>query len=105
MDNSDYYDNISKKILELLTEFSNYINRISLLNDSLLTNKLFSRNTSFIEYVYYFGVGRYFHFRCMGYMEALVLTKCYSVESLCYWQNMLVMPASNNFMTALANLE
>lgn len=71
----------------------------------MLTNKPCSCKTSFIEYVYYFAIGRYFHFRCMGYMEALVLTKCYSVESLCYWQNMLVIPASNNFMSALANLE
>lgn len=105
MNNSACYDNISTKMLELLTEFSNYINRISMLNDSLLTNNLFNSNTDFNQYIYYFSIGRYFHFRCMGYMEALVLTKCYSVKSLCYWKNMLVMPASNNFMTALGNLE
>lgn len=96
-----YYDNISTEMLKLLTEFSNYINRISALNNSLLTNILFYRNYSFIQYIYYFDIGRYYHFRCMGYMECLVLTKCYSIESLCYWKNALVMPAYSNIMSGL----
>lgn len=99
------YNSISKKMLELLTEFSDSINKISILNESLLTDKLFNINPDFTQYIYYFGVGRYFHFRCMGYMEALVLTKCYCIKSLCYWKNMLVMPAYNNIMTALGYLD
>lgn len=103
--NSNCYDEISVEMLELLTEFSDYINRMSVLNETLLTNDLFNRNPHFIQYIYYFGLGRYYHFRCMGYMEALVLTKCYSVKSLCYWKEELVMPASENFMKALEYLD
>lgn len=99
------YDDISIEMLKLLTEFSNIINRISILNDCLLKNNLFSRNPCFNQYIYYFGIGRYYHFRCMGYMESLVLTKCYSVKSLCYWKDILVMPASDNIMSALGYLD
>lgn len=103
--NLDCYDGISVEMLELLTEFSDYINRMSVLNETLLTNDLFNRNADFVNYIYYFGIGRYYHFRCMGYMEALVLTRCYSEKSLCYWKNKLVMPASDNFMKALDYLD
>lgn len=41
----------------------------------------------------------------MGYMESLVLTKCYSTKSLCYWKDMLVMPASEHIMEALGYLD
>ena len=90
------YDSISIEILELLTELSDYINRITELNNSLLGCYLFNGNCNFIKYIYYFDIGRSYHFRCMGYMEALVLTKCYDLESLCYWKNMLVMPSDEN---------
>ena len=98
------YDNISIQILELWTELSDYINTITALNNTLLQCNLFNRNSDFIEYIHYFDIGRYYHFRCMGYMEALVLTKCYSIQSLCYWKNMLVMPADENIAIGVDNL-
>lgn len=103
--NSVCYDDISVEMLKLLTKFSDYINRISVLNDLLLTNNLFNRNSDFIQYIYYFDIGRYYHFRCMGYMESLVLTQCYSIKGLCYWKNMLVMPAYENITLALGYLD
>ena len=90
------YDSISMEMLELLTVMSCYINRITELNDSLLRCNLFNRNSNFMKYIHHFNIGRYYHFRCMGYMESLVLTKCYDIESLCYWKNILVMPADEN---------
>lgn len=99
------YDIISIEMLELLTEFSDHINQISNLNDVLLTEDFFNCNQNFKCYIDYFGIGRYYHFRCMGYMEALVLTKCYSVKSLCYWKNKLVMPADENITLALEYLD
>lgn len=95
------YDSISIEMLELLTELSGYINRITALNNSLLKCSLFNRNSDFNKYIYYFDIGRYYHFRCMGYMECLVLTQCYSIRSLCYWKNELVMPADENFAIGL----
>ncbi|MGO1469559.1 MAG: hypothetical protein ACTHW2_06030 [Tissierella sp.] len=99
--NSPCYNKISIDMLELLTDFSDSINQITVLNDFLLTEDLFSKNSNFTQYLYYFDMGRYYHFRCMGYMEALVLTKCYCVKSLCYWKTKLVMPASKNINLAL----
>lgn len=98
------YGNTSKKILELLTNFSNLINKITVLNDLLLSDSLFNRNPDFVQYICYFDIGRYYHFRCMGYMEGLVLTKCYSVKSLCYWKNKLVIPAYENISSGLMHL-
>lgn len=99
------YDTISNKMLELLTELSQYINKMSGLNDALLKDDAVNSNTHFNQYISYFAIGRYYHFRCMGYMESLVMTKCYFISSLCYWKNMLVMPAYNNLMLAFKHLE
>ncbi len=99
------YDRISSYMLTILTEFSKHINIMSNSNDLLLGNRLFNSNNDFKEYINYFSIGRYYHFRCMGYMESLVLTKCYSVNSLCYWKNQLVMPAYNNITFGLKSLD
>ena len=99
--NLSYYDDISIEMLKLLTELSDYINRITVLNNTLLQCNMFNRNSNFIEYINHFDTGRYYHFRSMGYMEALVLTKCYSIKSLCYWKNHLVMPADEHIAMAI----
>ena len=95
--NLQCYDSLSVEMLRLLTELSDYINKITPLNNTLLQCNIFNRNSDFMNYISYFDIGRYYHFRCMGYMESLVFTKCYSVTSLCYWKNKLVMPADENF--------
>lgn len=105
MSNLRKIDKVSRRILELLTEFSDYINQTSVLNDILLTNNIFNKNPKFIKYIYSFDLGRYYHFRCMGYMESLVLMRCYSIKGLCYWKNELVMPAYENLTEALKLLD
>jgi hemerythrin len=95
------YDEISSKILKNLINFSGLILAMEKINNNLLTEDHFSQNSDFIQYIDHFGLGRYFHFRCQGYMEALVFTKGYSPQSVCYWLNNLVNPASKHFMEAL----
>lgn len=95
------YDGISSKILKELVNFSGLVLAMEKINNSLLTETRFNQNSDFLQYIDHFGLGRYFHFRCQGYMEALVLTKCYSPQSICYWLNNLVNPASKHFMEAL----
>lgn len=102
---SNQVDEVSKNILGLLTDFSNEINIMAGFNNQLLQDKTFYANQDFMTYIYYFDIGRYYHFRCMGYMECLVMTKCYYVESLCCWKNQLVMPAYNNITVALKFLD
>lgn len=98
---SNSYDEISSKILKELINFSGLILAMEKTNNNLLTENRFSQNSDFLQYIDHFGLGRYFHFRCQGYMEALVFTKSYSPQSICYWLNNLVYPASKHFMEAL----
>lgn len=60
-------------------------------------NNNFSSNPEFQNFISCFQKGRYYHFRCQGYMECLVFTKYYSPFSLNYWLHELVYPAADNF--------
>jgi hypothetical protein len=95
-----YYE-ISTNILKELNDFSGLILSMEKINNNLLTEDGFNQNSDFLQYIEHFGLGRYFHFKCHGYMEALVFTKGYSPQSICYWLNNLVNPASKHFMEAL----
>jgi len=102
---SDPYDTISTNILGLLINFSNTILVIENSTNEILTSEEFNKNIDFLQFVGHFGEGRYYHFRCQGYMESLVVTKCYSPLSICYWLNSLVYPAVHHFTIALEYLD
>ena len=99
------YDYISKYLLKELFELSDLILRMGELNNQLLMNRRLNCNSTFYQYLMKFDIGRYYHFRCQGYMEALVLTKCYSEMSLCYWKEELFTPALESFMAALDDID
>ena len=99
------YDEISTNILRLLIKFSEHIMSIEENINKLLMNNEFNKNTDFLNFVKHFGLGRFYHFRCQGYMECLVFTKCYSPMSLSYWLNRLVYPAAEHFREALSYLD
>ena len=102
---SKSYDDISKSLLMELFELSDLVLRMGELNNQLLMNRKLNCNFEFQQYLKKFDMGRFYHFRCQGYMEALVLTKCYNEASLCYWKNKLFTPALESFMSALENID
>ena len=71
----------------------------------LLEYQMFNTNPSFKKFIDAFKEGRYYHYRCQGFMESLVLTKCYSPFSINYWIYQLVYPAAQHFSEALENLD
>lgn len=99
------YDQISTRMLGLLTNFSKLILTIEKTTDELLKNDKINKNPHFLQFISHFALGRYYHFRCQGYMECLVVTKCYTPASICYWLNKLVIPASQHFMEALNHFD
>ncbi len=104
MTNTQFYDCISIEILELLMDLSDYINRMTVLNNHLFMTNEFNGNPDFIDYIHYFGIGISYHFRCLGTMESLVFTKCCEKQGLCYWKNDIVMPTWKNITQALEYL-
>nr|WP_025774404.1 hypothetical protein [Clostridium botulinum] len=99
------YDRISTYTLELLQNFSKQIIIIENIINELLKDDSLNKNNDLSDFISYFSVGRFYHFRCHGFMEFLVVTKSYSPESICYWIMNLVTPASNNFMKALSFID
>lgn len=92
-------------MLALLTNFSKFILTIEKTIDELLKNDKINKNPHFLQFVFHFEQGRYYHFRCQGYMECLAVSKCYTSASMCYWLNKLVIPASQHFMEALNHFD
>lgn len=99
------YDQISMRMIGLLANFSKHILEIEKTINELLKEDKINKNPDFLQFISHFGQGRYYHFRCQGYMECLVGTKYYTAESICYWLNNLVTPASQHFMEALKHFE
>lgn len=54
---------------------------------------------------HYFNRGLYYHYRCQGYVEALIVTNAYSSYSINTWVNELVYPAVKNFQQAMMSFE
>ncbi|ACA45981.1 spermidine/putrescine ABC transporter ATP-binding protein [Clostridium botulinum] len=100
-----HYDRISTYTLELLQNFSKRIMIIENIINELLKDDSLNKNNDLSNFISYFSNGRFYHFRCHGFMECLVVTKSYSPESICYWTMNLVTPASNNFMKALSFID
>lgn len=101
----EHYDNISTEILRNLFIFSKQIMCMTNSIHILLENEAFDIDSYFYNFVESFKKGRYYHYRCQGYMESLVLTKCYSPFSISYWIYQLVEPAAQHFSEALDYLD
>ncbi|MHA6258417.1 hypothetical protein ACXYMX_00765 [Sporosarcina sp. CAU 1771] len=52
-----------------------------------------------------FNLGMYYHYRCQGYVESLLITNAYSPYSIHVWMNELVYPAAENFKQAMMYFE
>ena len=94
------YDEISKHLLSLLYRFSNEIMRVNASIMEMQKNPAFNTNENFRLFVMNFNEGRYYHFQCQGYIECLVVTKCYTQHSVRYWIDRLFKPALDYFMRA-----
>ena len=49
--------------------------------------------------------GMYYHYRCQGYVECLLVTNAYTPYSINVWINELVYPAAKNFKQAMMAFE
>lgn len=99
------YDEISTQTLELLAQFSQHILVIEDNINQLLIRGELNQNVDFLDFITHFRACRYYHFGCEGYMASLVLAKCYSPLSICYWKNSLLESAIESFTEALAHLD
>lgn len=54
---------------------------------------------------HFFNLGVYYHYRCQGYAECLLVTNAYSPNSINIWVNELVYPAAENFKYAMMYIE
>ncbi|PIC65300.1 hypothetical protein CSV79_01370 [Sporosarcina sp. P13] len=54
---------------------------------------------------HFFNSGMYYHYRCQGYVECLLVTDAYSSDSINIWINELVYPAAENFTQAMMYFE
>ncbi|WP_210467843.1 hypothetical protein [Sporosarcina sp. 6E9] len=54
---------------------------------------------------HFFNLGTYYHYRCQGYAECLLVTNAYSSYSINIWINELVYPAAENFEHAMMYIE
>lgn len=95
------YNRISERVLCLLTQLSDHVKAMGCLNNELLQDPCLAGNACFRKYMGNFDKAGVLSFRCMGFMECLVLTKCYSVQSLCRWKNELFMPSYHCFCQAV----
>jgi len=51
------------------------------------------------------NTGMYYHYRCQGYVECLLVTNAYTPYSINIWINELVYPAAENFKQAMMSFE
>ncbi len=96
------YDNLSEEILDNLLQLTEQIQTVSNITYDLLQNSSMVDDPDFLEYIEYFRTSKYYHYRCQGYMENIVITKCYSSQSLCYWYEELVTPTVDSLLNAFS---
>jgi len=104
-DNNKNLNLISKHILQLLFDFSYSVLSTQKTTNALLEDPCFNENEDFINFISYFNNGTYFLFRSQGYMECLVLTKCYNPQYIDYWKTGLLFPATKFYIKALGYIE
>jgi hypothetical protein len=93
---------VLEQVYALLVRFSEKIHVIQDM-DFRITGDLGNpyKDSEWERFNRYFREGTYFHYRCQGFMEALLATRTYSHDSLNIWANQLVYPAANNFNMAM----
>lgn len=99
------YNTISQNMLKMLGDLSNQALLVEMFYSDLLKDNTFNSDEAFISFTKHFEQGKFYLFTSQGYMECLVLTKCYSRNSICYWVNNLVNSASQHFVEALNSLD
>lgn len=99
------YDNLSEEILDNLLQLTEQIQTVSNITYELMQTSSMIDDPDFIEYTEYFRTGKYYHYRCQGFMENLVISKCYSSQSLCYWYEELVAPAIDSLLNAFSIID
>ena len=102
---STIYDNLSEQILDSLIQLTEQVQTITNISYELMQNSSIIDDPDFIDYIEYLRTGKYYHYRCQGFMENLVITKCYSSQSLCYWYEELVSPAFESFLNSFSIID
>lgn len=102
---SGLYNYESLRILNLLFKMTKQIEVISEEAALLMKKSNFVLTNAFELFLDNFGRGNYYHYRCQGYMEALVITKCFAPIAFCYWNNNLLIPADENYAKAIMSFK
>ncbi|OJU12824.1 MAG: hypothetical protein BGN88_14650 [Clostridiales bacterium 43-6] len=95
------YDKISISLFEIFSDLTASIGNISKLHNDLAEYDDICTSGLFAEYFYHFTRLNYMHYRCTGYLECLIITKCYAEGSLCYFKKDILAVFTNHFYNAL----
>jgi hypothetical protein len=98
------YDPIFQQIYALLVQFSEKIQQVKA-TSHYITLHLEALASNWSAFLKHFEEGAYFHYRCQGFVESLIITKEYTFTSVNVWVNQLVYPAASNFIEAMFHFE
>jgi hypothetical protein len=98
-------DEISIEMQGYLAKLSTQIINMGHIIMELSAHGQVNIDPNFCKFIGYFWEGRYYHFRCQGYLESLVINKCYTNASISYWLHRLLYPACQHFKEAMFHLQ
>ena len=94
-----------EQIYSQLVKFMEKIQVIQKLSDRITGKLQEPIQKQWTAFNHYFNLGLYYHYRCQGYVESLLVTNAYSTYSINIWINELVYPAAENFEHAMMFIE